>query len=99
MPVYLIIEVTIHDQDLYGEYTSQVPAVVEKYSGRYLVRGGEVVAVAGGWRPERLVLVEFESMELVQDFLASPEYLELVALRQQSSTSRAIIVEGYEYDM
>ena len=32
----------------------------------------------------------------VQEFFASPEYLDLVPLREQSTTTRAIIVEGYE---
>jgi uncharacterized protein (DUF1330 family) len=98
MPAYLIIEVTIHDQDLYAEYSKRVPAVVERYGGRYLVQGGEVISIAGNWRPQRIILVQFETMELVQDFLSSPEYQALVPLRQQSSSSRTIIVEGFEYD-
>ena len=46
-----------------------------KYGGRYLVRGGEVVALAGGWQPERIVVLEFESSDQAQDYLTSPEYL------------------------
>ena len=99
MPVYLIIEITILDQELYAEYSTQVMALVERYGGRYLIRGGEVVSVTGAWRPERIVLVQFETRDLVEDFLASPEYQALIPLRQRASSSRAIIVEGYEYDM
>ena len=69
--------------------------MVEHYGGRYLVRGGEVSTMVGDWRPERIVLVEFETIDLVQEFFASPEYQALVPLRQQATT-RAIIVEGYE---
>ena len=47
MSVYLIIDIAIIDQDAYGEFAERVPAVVEQYGGRYLVRGGEVVALAG----------------------------------------------------
>ncbi len=95
MPVYLIIDVTIIDQEVYAEYVEQVPAVVEKYGGTYLVRGGEVFTLAGGWEPERIVMVEFDAIDQVQEFFASPEYLALASLREQSSTFRAIIVEGY----
>lgn len=99
MPVYLISDVTILDQDLYAEYAGQVPALVERYGGRYLVRGGGVVPLGGSWRPERIVLVQFETMDLVQDFLDCAEYRALVPLRQQSSISRTIIVEGYNHDL
>jgi uncharacterized protein (DUF1330 family) len=98
MPAYLIIEIKIHDQELYAEYSAQLPSLVERYGGRYLIRGGEVVSVTGAWRPERLVLVQFETIDLVQDFLNCSEYQDLIPLRQRASSSRAIILEGYEYD-
>lgn len=96
MPVYLIIEINVQDYELYAEYTVQVLPLVERYGGRYLARGGEVFPVLGGWRPERIVMVQFDTMDLVQDFLTSPEYQALIPLRQRASSSRAIVVEGYE---
>jgi uncharacterized protein (DUF1330 family) len=36
MPVYLIIDVAVIDPEVYAEYVEQVPAVVERYGGRYL---------------------------------------------------------------
>ena len=96
MPVYLIIDITITDPDLYGEFVARVPAVVEQYGGRYLARSGEVSTMVGDWQPERIVLIEFETIEQVQEFFASPEYQALVPLREQSATTRAILVEGYE---
>ncbi|MHB9074243.1 MAG: DUF1330 domain-containing protein [Desulfobaccales bacterium] len=99
MPVYLLIEINVQDHELYAEYTAQVLPLVERYGGRYLIRGGEVFPVSGGWRPERLVLAQFETMDLVQDFLTSPEYQALIPLRQRASSSRSIIAEGYGYDM
>ena len=99
MPVYLIIDIGVMDQGLYEEYVAQVSAVVEQYGGRYLVRGGEVVALAGGWRPERIVVLEFESIDQAQDYLTSPENLALASLQEKSITTRAIIVQGYGYDL
>ncbi|MBM4301283.1 MAG: DUF1330 domain-containing protein [Deltaproteobacteria bacterium] len=34
-----------------------------------MVRGGEVVALAGDWRPERIVVLEFESSDQAQGYL------------------------------
>ena len=96
MPVYLIIDITVIDPDVYGEFVERVPAVVEQYGGRYLARSAEVSTMVGDWQPEWIVLIEFETIEQVQEFFAAPEYLALVPLREQSATTRAIIVEGYE---
>jgi uncharacterized protein (DUF1330 family) len=96
MPVYLIIDIAVIDPDVYGEFVARVPAVVEQYGGRYLARSAEVSTMVGDWRPEWIVLIEFESVEQVQELFASPEYQALVPLREQSATTRAIIVEGFQ---
>jgi uncharacterized protein (DUF1330 family) len=96
MPVYLIIDITIIDPDVYGEFVEQVPAVVEQFGGNYLARSNEVSTAVGDWRPERIVLIQFDTIEQVQEFWASPEHLALVPLRDQSAIIRAIIVEGSE---
>jgi uncharacterized protein (DUF1330 family) len=99
MSVYLIIDIAITDPDVYGEFVARMPAVVEQYGGRYLARSGEVSSMVGDWQPEWIVLIQFETIDQVQEFFASPEYLALVPLREKSATSRAIIVEGYEYGL
>jgi uncharacterized protein (DUF1330 family) len=40
MPVYLIIEIAVKDRKLYIQYVEKVPAIIEKYGGRNLARGG-----------------------------------------------------------
>jgi uncharacterized protein (DUF1330 family) len=97
MPVYLIIEITVIDPEVYGEYVEQVSALVEQYGGRYLARGGDVVPLTDDWQPQRIVLIQFDTIDQVQDCFASPEYRALVPLREQSTTSRAIIVEGCDF--
>jgi uncharacterized protein (DUF1330 family) len=90
----MIIEISVEDQDLYAEYIERVPGVVEKYGGRYLVRGGEVTPLSGNWNPERVVVIEFETTEQVWQCFGSSEYLDLAPLREQSTSSRAIVVDG-----
>jgi uncharacterized protein (DUF1330 family) len=98
MAVYLIIEINVYDQELYSEYTAQVLPLVERYGGSYLVRGSELYPVSGDWHPERLVLIQFETVDLVQDFLTSPEYRALIPLRDRASSARAIVAEGFSSD-
>ena len=94
MSVYMIVEIKVEDEWLYAEYVEKVRAIVEAHGGRYLVRGGVVTPVSGGWNPERMIVVEFESTEQVRQCFNSPEYLELAPLREQSTVSRAILVDG-----
>ncbi|MGO9175733.1 MAG: DUF1330 domain-containing protein [Syntrophales bacterium] len=96
MPVYLIIDVAVIDPEVYAEYVKQIPAVVERYGGGYLARGGDVVPLTADWRPQRIILIKFESIDQVHDCFTSPEYLALAPLREESTTSRAIIIEGCE---
>lgn len=94
MSVYLIAEVTVDDPKVYAEYDARVPATVERYGGRYLVRCDHVLALAGGWTPERVVIIEWDSVDHLRTWLYSPEYLALAPLQEQSTTSRSIVVEG-----
>ena len=94
MSAYVIAEVTITDPDLFAEYRQLVPATIEKYGGRFLVRGGAVETKEGGWSPARVVVVEFPSMERARSWYHSPEYAPALALRLQSASAKLILVEG-----
>ncbi len=94
MTTYMIAEVTITDPELYSEYVEKVPEVIRRYGGRYLARGGKVYPLAGDWRPERVILLEFETLEKLRECFGSPDYRRLTPLRERSTISRSIIVEG-----
>jgi uncharacterized protein (DUF1330 family) len=95
MPVYLIVEIAVKDRDLYSQYVEKVPALIEKHGGRYLARGEKVKPLMGDWNPERIILIEFDSIEQIHGCFHSKEYLEIAPLREQSTVSKSIIVEGY----
>jgi uncharacterized protein (DUF1330 family) len=94
MKAYVIGDIEVTDQKPYDEYRGQVLATIEKYGGRFLVRGGRTDAVEGGWQPKRLVILEFPSFEQAQKWYRSPEYAPLITLRQKGAKGRLVIVEG-----
>lgn len=96
MSVYMLLEIVVHDPSIYAEYVERVPAVIEKFGGRYLVRGGQVTPMEGDWNPERIVILEFSSLDLLQEWHQSVEYQELALLRAEAAESRAFVVEGYK---
>lgn len=94
MAAYVIGEIDVTDQATYDDYRKQVLATVQKHGGRFVVRGGPVEALEGGWNPKRIVVLEFPSMDAVRKWYRSAEYAPLIALRQKASRGRLIAVEG-----
>lgn len=94
MPAYLIADVTVTNPERYPEYVRLVPATLEPFGGRFIARGGTVEQLEGGWAPQRLVIIEFPSMERAQAWYRSDGYAPAKALRQQFSEGRLVIVEG-----
>lgn len=94
MPAYAIVEVEIEDPEKYEEYKKLVPPLLEKYGARYLARGGRVETLEGDWKPGRLVVVEFPSLERAREWWASEEYRPAKRMRQEASRTRMVVVEG-----
>ena len=62
--------------------------------GTYLVRGGQVETLEGNWRPKQVVVVRFHSVEAACNWWRDPTCSELKAMRQRSTTTNMILVEG-----
>ena len=91
---YMIIQIEVLDRETYSRYVAQVRDVVERHGGRYLARGGNVIAMSGDWKPERVILVEFGSAQQARECFTSPEYKAIAPLREKSARTKAILVEG-----
>lgn len=94
MPAYLISTIEITDPAGYEEYRKQVAPVLQKYGGRFLARGGKIHHLEGEWRPKRVVVVEFDSVEKAKAFDSAPEYAQAKAIRHRTAVSSVIVVEG-----
>ena len=94
MAAYVIVDSVVTDQSVFDDYLQQVPAVVESHGGKYLARGGAIEVVQGDWTPNRIVVVEFDSVERARGWQDSPEYVELKAMLNRSSNTSVVITEG-----
>ena len=95
MSFFMIIQSKVKDAKKYDQYIDQVSSIVEKYGGRYHVRG-ENIRSLGTWKPERIIVIEFQSEDQIQEWLTSREYSVVAPLREQGADTHAIIVEGYQ---
>ena len=94
MPAYFIVENEVTDPKGFEEYRTQVPGTVEKYGGKFLVRGGQMQTLEGDWNPKRIVVTEFPSIEQARQWYDSEEYRALKALRVRTARGSVVLVEG-----
>jgi uncharacterized protein (DUF1330 family) len=94
MAAYVIVDLTVTDLPTMEEYRKLVPATLAKYGGRFLVRGGAHQTVEGDWKPNRVVVLEFPSMEQAKRWYDSEEYREPKAMRLRAGRANLIMVEG-----
>ena len=80
---YLIVRINIKDAELFQQYPPLSTKAVEKFGGKYLIRGGTFDVVEGIWPAERTTVVEFESFEKAKEFYNSVEYNEAKNVRQK----------------
>jgi uncharacterized protein (DUF1330 family) len=96
MAAYFVVDIDVHDPAGMSEYRARVPSTVQKYGGKYLVRGGKWECLEGDWKPRGVVVLEFPSVEQAKRWYESEEYRDLKAARRRASTANIILVEGVE---
>ncbi len=96
MPAYLIVRATVHDMAQYRQYMQHTPAILEKYGGEFLIRGGDKLVLEGPDSPERIVIIRFRSMQAAQAMYNSPEYQAAIKLREGAAQASFIVMEGVE---
>jgi uncharacterized protein (DUF1330 family) len=91
---YVISEITVTDPEAYKQYAATVQPIAAKFSGKFLVRGGQTVAVEGEPPAPRIVVIEFDSLAAARSFEDSPDYRAVTPLRHKAAHSRVFLVEG-----
>jgi len=97
MPAYWVARARIDDPVEYKKYTDRVPAILARYGGKVLARGGRYQILEGPGTFHRFVVIEFPSLEQAVACHESPEYREAAAFRGGGAGEvELVIVEGGE---
>ena len=96
MPDYLVVDEVITDPDAFVDYKRAVLPTIVSHGGRFLARGGamEIVEAGGRWNPDRLVIVEFPSMEALKAWYDSADYAPARDIRLRAAKSTVVALEG-----
>ena len=84
---------SISDENILKEYASKARIAVEKYHGKFLIRGGKKITTEGGESP-RTVVIEFPSFSETEKFFYSKEYQEAHSTLKGAVVRHHQIIEG-----
>jgi uncharacterized protein (DUF1330 family) len=93
-PAYYVAEFQATDSEGIKPYSAKVESTFKPFSGRYIVRGGELDIKEGFGAQGRLVIIKFDSLAQAQAWYDSPSYQAIIPIRHRSGNTRAYIVEG-----
>ena len=90
---YLIANITVNDPEDYAGYVGAAPALMARFGGSYLVRGGQSQVPEGESR-DRQVVIEFPSYADAVAAYNDPDYQKIAEIRRRATDSTLILVEG-----
>jgi uncharacterized protein (DUF1330 family) len=93
---YCIVYEIVNESTGFEEYRRQVLPTIEAHGGRFLVRGGNFIALEGDMPYQRIAMLEFPSREAAEAWYHSPEYQRILPLRTRTTQSQFILVDGLE---
>jgi uncharacterized protein (DUF1330 family) len=98
-PAYIIAEVEKdpgrkQDPSASRKYAEEAPKSLDAFGGKYLVRGAKAQTLEGEVSTGNIVVIGFDSLEKARAWYNSPAYEALKPIRQNSTKSRLLLVEG-----
>ncbi len=84
---------SISDKNALKEYATKAKSAVEKYKGKFLIRGGKKITTEGVESP-RTIVIEFPSFSEAEIFFYSKEYQEAHVLLNGAVVRHHQIIEG-----
>lgn len=92
---YLFAELDVVDAEhFYNEYMPRVRPVLEKFQAVFLAASDAPRVKEGGRSVRRVVLLEFASLQVAEEFYHSNDYQAVIGHRFKSARSHLYIFEG-----
>jgi len=95
MKYYAVAEMDITDPSWIRDYVANVTGMVERRGGRYLSRTARIEKIEGERpSPQVVVLIEWPSKDVADEFYASEEYRPYREARGQGARNEFLLVAG-----
>ena len=96
MAAYIIAEQEIIDPEGFREYQRLVVPTIRQFGGKILAAGEPVESMEGDWHPERVLILEFESVEHLKRWYYSDEYTAIKDIRLKTAHTQGVVVQGIQ---
>jgi len=106
--VFVISDITVTKDEPYQRYWQAVKPLIESCGGTYVVRAGTkfvtdnpttgLLGSSGGWNPDRIIVLHFDTAEQASACFNSPEYEAVYALREGGTSGKSLVVSAYRPD-
>jgi uncharacterized protein (DUF1330 family) len=98
MSGYVIFDVGPSDREAMKPYLDKAWDTVAAHGGKVLARTSNVDVRESthgpGWRPTRVLIIEFPSMEAARGWYEPTEYQAILPIRLKASKDNMVTVEG-----
>ncbi|MBC7388352.1 MAG: DUF1330 domain-containing protein [Opitutaceae bacterium] len=94
MSAFVILDLSIHDAVEMKAYQELAPATIAAYEGKIIVRSEQAISMEGDWSPNRIVIIEFATMERAKEWYNSEMYQAASVYRNKAAVTKMIFVEG-----
>ena len=93
---YVLANVRVNDSAGYkSSYQDHVGVLVDKYHGKFLVRGGHKTDMENSFPYDRLIVIEFPSRQHAEDWYNDPEYQQLVSNAAPYIERTLVIIDAF----
>ena len=86
----------IEDESLLKNYAVEAKKAVEKFGGKFLIRGGDKITTEGK-EFLRTAVIEFSSFDVAKNFFYSNEYQSAHTILKDTVIRHHQIIKGYLY--
>ncbi len=94
-PVYVVNEIDVTDKAGFQTYAEAQSKLIQKHGGRYVIRGGKIVATLAGTPPsDRYTVYMFDNQDSMQAWRDDPAQKDGLATRDKVGKFRSFVVEG-----
>jgi uncharacterized protein (DUF1330 family) len=94
MVAYFIVQVSVTDEAQFQKYREAVVPQIAKFGGKLVARRAEVQVFEGEHDTRPVVMFEFPSMDAINSWWNSPEYVPVKKLREGAATLNAWAFPG-----
>jgi len=82
------------EQEAWDHYRRLAAQSIERFGGKYIVRGANPDVVEGEASSRMIVIVEFPNMRTIREWYSSDEYAKALAYKDRALKRKLVFVEG-----